>query len=94
MTSPRGRAAAAAFVTLAIAAVALTVAILCEYLLSVPIVDLLERLRVLAPDWRQGHDAAVALWCVAIALPPGLYFSILFYRHARRVEDNVAQGRM
>jgi hypothetical protein len=94
MSSPISRAVSAAFVTLSVAAVAVTVAILCEYLASVPIIQFLERLRVLGPDWHDGHTAAVALWCVALTLPPAVYLSCGFFRRALRIEEAVDRGEM
>lgn len=94
MSSPTGRAVSAAFVTLAVIAVGITFAVGGEYLLSVPIVDLLQSLHVLAPDWRDGHTATVGLWCAAVTLPPAGWYARAFFRHALEIERKVDRGEL
>ncbi len=94
MSSPTGRIVSAAFATVAVVAVGVTFAVSGEYLLSVPVVDALQGIGLLGAGWRDGHTATVALWCVALTLPPAVYLSRGFFRHALRIEQAVDRGEL
>lgn len=77
---------AAFWPTLFIAVIGYAVTTAAEFLLSNPVMSLLEGWHVLVPGWHTSHDHAVLIACLAVAVPPWIWLASRFYRNAYRTE--------